>query len=140
MAKIKSLYIIGSLRNPKVIEVSNEIRKLGVDVFDDWYSPGPNADDFWKEYSKQRGQTYKQALESWSAQHIFQFDKHHLDRCEAALLILPAGRSCGIEFGYTIGRGKPGWILLDDPERWDIMFQFASGIFDNLEDFIKNIE
>jgi len=134
--KISSLYIIGSLRNPAIVEIANKIRTLGIDVFDDWQSPGPQADDFWKQYSQARGQTYKQALNSWSAKHVFEFDKHHLDRCDAALLVLPAGRSCGIEFGYTIGKGKPGFILLDDPERWDVMFQFATGIYDNLDDFI----
>lgn len=140
MTKIKSLYIIGSLRNAVINDIANRVRSLGIDVFDDWSGVGPEADDFWKKYSQQRGQNYKEALESWSAQHIFEFDKYHLDRCEAALMVLPAGRSCGMEFGYTIGKGKPGWILLDNPERWDIMMKFATGIFDNVDDFIAMIK
>ncbi len=133
---IKSIYLIASLRNPEVVKIGNAIRELGIEAFDDWSSPGPEADDYWKTYSEARGQTYKEALASWSARHVFEFDKYHLDRCDASLLILPAGRSCGIEFGYTRGRGKPGWVLLDRPDRWDVMLQFATGIYDNLHDFL----
>ena len=137
---IKSIYLIASLRNPEVVKIGNKIRELGIEAFDDWSSPGPEADDYWKSYSETRGQTYKEALNSWSAKHVFEFDKHHLDRCDSALLILPAGRSCGIEFGYTIGKGKRGWVLLDRPDRWDIMLQFATGIYDNIDDFIEMLK
>lgn len=138
--KIKSIYLIASLRNPEVVKIGNKIRELGIEAFDDWSSPGPEADDFWKTYSEARGQTYKEALNSWSAKHVFEFDKYHLDRCDASVLILPAGRSCGIEFGYTIGRGKPAYCLLDRPDRWDVMLQFATGIFDNVDDLIEMLK
>lgn len=137
---IKSIYLIASLRNPEVVSIGNRIREFGIEAFDDWSSPGPEADDYWKTYSEQRGQTYKEALNSWAAKHVFEFDRKHLDRCDSSLLILPAGRSCGIEFGYTIGRGKPGWILLDRPDRWDVMLQFATGMFDNIDDFIEELK
>lgn len=130
---IKSIYLIASLRNPEVVQIGNKIRALGIEAFDDWQSPGPEADDYWKKYSEARGQTYREALGSWSAKHVFEFDKQHLDRCDASILILPAGRSCGIEFGYTIGKGKPAWVLLDRPDRWDVMFQFATGIYDDVD-------
>lgn len=135
--RIRSIYLIASLRNKEVVQIGNRIRELGIEAFDDWSSPGPEADDYWKQYSEARGQTYKEALNSYAAQHVFEFDKYHLDRCDSSLLILPAGRSCGIEFGWSRGRGKPGWILLDRPDRWDVMFQFASGVYDSVDDFIK---
>ncbi len=123
---MKSIYIIGSLRNmEKVVEVGNSLRTIGIEGFDDWAAPGPEADDYWKTYSQARGQTYLEALNSWSAQHVFGFDHFHLDRCDGAILLPPAGKSCHLEFGYVVGKGKPGWILLDDPERWDVMYQFA---------------
>jgi len=136
---IKSLYIIGSLRNTNITQIANLIRvEVGIEVFDDWKSPGPNADDFWKEYEQGKGNTYKEALQGYAAQHIFAFDKHHLDRCDAALLVAPAGKSAHLELGYTLGKGKPGFILLDDPERWDVMYQFATGIYDDIRDFITD--
>lgn len=136
---IKSIYLIGSLRNEKIVEVGNAIRALGIEAFDDWSAPGPEADDYWKKYSEARGQTYFQALGSWAARHVFEFDKSHLDRCDASLLILPAGKSCHLEFGYTRGRGKPGWIIMDNPERWDVMYQFANGVYTNADAFIASL-
>ena len=35
---MKSIYIIGSLRNPEIPLLGNDLRKLGLDVFDDWFS------------------------------------------------------------------------------------------------------
>lgn len=122
-----SLYLIGSLRNKKIPEIAKTLRVQSFDVFDAWHAAGPEADDHWKEYSEKRGQTYAEALNDYAARHVFEFDKSHLDRCDAAVLVYPAGRSCGIEFGYMIGSGKPGWVLLDSPDRWDVMVQFATG-------------
>lgn len=128
---IKSLYLIGSLRNEGIPEVSKSLREIGLDVFDDWHAAGPEADDCWKEYEENRGRTYKEALSGYAARHVFSFDKHHLDRCDAALLVLPAGKSGHLELGYMAGRGKPTFILLDRPDRWDVMYQFATEVFED---------
>lgn len=128
-SKIKSLYLIGSLRNEKVPETAKLLRSFGLDVFDDWFSAGPEADDFWKRYEENRGHDYKEGLRGFAARHVFEFDKHHLDRCDAALLMLPAGKSGHLELGYVAGSGKPTFLLLDRPDRWDVMYQFASEVF-----------
>lgn len=127
---IESIYLIGSLRNENVPLLANRIREAvpELEVFDDWYSPGPRADDHWKDYEVGKGHTYKQALKGWAAQHVFEFDKFHLDRCSGAVLLLPAGKSCHLEAGYVAGRGKPLFVLMDDPERFDVMYQFAKEI------------
>ena len=44
--KKKVIYIIGSLKNEKIPFIAKQIRELGFEVFDDWFSPGPEADDF----------------------------------------------------------------------------------------------
>lgn len=130
----KSIYVIGSMRNPRVPEVAAAIRSTGWEAFDDWYSPGDQADDKWQAYEKQRGRTYREALAGYHAQHVFALDKYHLDRCDAAVLVLPAGKSAHIELGYIRGRDKPGYILLDaEPERFDIMNLFASAIVTEAE-------
>lgn len=131
-----SVYLIGSLRNPIIPGISVELReKTGFEVFDDWFAPGPRADDHWKEYEEARGHTYEQALNGWAAQHIFEFDKHHIDRCDIGLLIMPAGKSGHLELGYMIGQGKPGYILMDAPDRWDVMAKFAEVHF-NIESLV----
>lgn len=136
---ISSVYIIGSLRNEAVVKVGNKLREVGIEGFDDWSSPGPEADDYWKKYSEARGQTYLEALNSWSAKHVFAFDKHHLDRCDAAILVCPAGKSCHLELGYMVGSGKPTWVLMDDPERWDVMYQFATGVSYDIDEIVKEV-
>lgn len=136
--EINSIYVIGSLRNEGIPEVSSTLRTLGLDVFDDWYAAGPEADDYWKKYEIGRGHSYKEALRGHAARHVFEFDKHHLDRCDAAVLVLPAGRSGHLELGYVAGTGKPSFILLDEEDsRFDVMYQFATEVFHSKEEMIE---
>lgn len=122
----KMIYVIGSLRNQNIPLIANKLRKLGFEVFDDWFSPGPEADDFWRNYEKVRGSTYKQALNNWAGKHVYEFDKFHIDRANIGIMVMPAGKSGHLEIGYMIGQGKPCFILFDEePERWDVMYQFS---------------
>lgn len=62
------IYLIGSLRNQEVPKLARRLReKLEVEVFDDWFSPGPRADDHWRDYEHVRDSSYKQALSSFAA-------------------------------------------------------------------------
>jgi len=137
-----SVYLIGSLRNPKISELAIRLRQHGFDVFDDWSSPGPETDEYWQKYEKQRGRSYAEALQGYHAKEVFDFDKQHLDRCDVAVLVLPAGKSGHLELGYIVGKGKPGFILLEDkePERYDIMYLFATGIFISEDDMVTKLK
>lgn len=138
---MSKVYIIGSLRNPKIPEIANKIREAGHDAFDDWYAAGPEADDFWQKYETGRSRTYGQALAGYAATHVFEFDKKHLDDSDAAILVLPAGKSGHLELGYCIGKGIPGFILYEElPERYDVMYKFATGVTDNLQDIIVGLQ
>lgn len=134
------LYLIGSLRNERIPKLAQRLREENphTEVFDDWYSAGPEADDFWKEYEKERGRTYQEALGGYAAKHVFEFDRSHLNRCTHALLVLPAGKSGHMEIMYaTYAVGAKTAILLDpDDVRWDVMYQFIPTILDN-DDAIK---
>lgn len=134
---INSIYIIGSLRNAEIPNVANAIESLGIEAFSDWYGAGPEADDKWKEHEQSRGRTYREALKGPAARHVFEFDKYHLDRCDAALLVLPAGKSGHLELGYTAGRGKPSFILMDNPDRWDVMNLFSDEVFFSKEEMLE---
>ena len=134
------VYLIGSLRNPEVSKIANEIRKLGFEVFDDWYAAGPEADDKWRDYEKARGHTYREALKGYAADHVYQFDKKHLDDCDIVVNLMLAGKSAHLELGYAIGKGKLGYILLDNnPERWDVMYLFANDIFYNFGELKREL-
>ena len=133
-------YIIGSMRNPAIPKLGNSLRELGIDAFEDWYSPGSEADEKWQEYEKIRGRTYRQALDGYHAKHVFDFDVYHLNRAHFGILVLPAGKSAFAEMGYLIGRGKQCYALLNgEPERYDIMLRFATGFYDNVEDLLKTL-
>ena len=122
------IYLIGSLRNPEVPKIAERLRETGAEVFDDWFAAGPIADDSWQEYEKAKGIPYDEALKGYAAQHVFDFDLHHLDRADIAILVLPAGKSGHLELGYMRGSGKICYVLFEkEPERWDVMYQFADG-------------
>jgi nucleoside 2-deoxyribosyltransferase len=135
------IYLIGSLRNPEVPIIAEKLRAEGYEVFDDWYAAGEFADSAWQAYEIAREHDLKTALAGYASQHVFQYDRSHLDRCSAAVLVLPAGRSGHLELGYVLGQGKPGFILLNEElPRWDVMYAFAqvatslTDLFNQLDD------
>ena len=137
---VSCIYLIGSLRSPEVPVIAAALREQGHEVFDDWYAAGPEADDKWRDYEKGRGRTYNEALLGFAANHVFSFDLFHLNRSDTGVLVLPAGRSGHLELGYLIGQGKPGYILLDSPERWDVMMKFATGVFVTVEELLEALK
>lgn len=134
------IYVVGSLRNPEIPRIAQEIRDHVQDdhwVFDDWYAAGPEADDYWKAYSEAKGQDFPTALADSAAQNVFKFDKRHLEAADIVVLVLPAGRSGHMELGWSLGKGKRGYILLDSPDRWDVMYNFADGVFYSVEELLE---
>lgn len=126
----RSIYLIGALKNRQIQDLAIKLRAEGYDVFDDWQAPGPEADSFLLEWAKKRGLTYKEALQSYAAQHVFEFDKFHVDRCDTGVLVMPAGKSAHMELGYMRGQGKQVFILFDQwPDRFDVMYNFATDVF-----------
>ena len=140
-ASAMKLYVIGSLRNPRIPVIAKRLRSEGFDVFDDWYAAGPEADDYWQRYEQQRGRTYGEALNGYSAGHVFEYDRSHLETADVTVLVMPAGKSACVEFGYTLGRGTPGFILYEDgePERWDVMLRFATGVYFDVDALVKRL-
>lgn len=135
-----TIYLIGSLRNPTLHLVARQLREAGFDVFDDWYSAGPEADDRWRHYEMRRGHSFLEALDGLAARHVFAFDELHLKRADAVVLALPAGKSGHLELGWALGQGKLGFVLLDNPDRWDVMYRFATGVFDNAEKMVAALK
>lgn len=131
----KVLYLIGSLRNERVPVLAEKLRKdhPEFEVFDDWYSAGPEADDYWKTHQKAKGLNYQEALAGHAARNVFSFDKRHLDRCSHALLVLPAGKSGHMEVMYATYAVHAKTAILLDPEdvRWDVMYQFVPTVINN---------
>lgn len=133
------IYIVGALKNTRVPELGNNLRKLNYDVMDEWYAVGEFADTAWQEYEKLRGRSYAEALRGRHAQDVFLFDRSYIDLSDIVILLLPAGKSAMLELGYAKGLGKHTCILLDgeDPDRYDIMPNFADEIFKTEENLIQ---
>jgi hypothetical protein len=130
----KKLYLIGSLRNEAVPHLAAKLRQVcpSFEIFDDWYAAGKEADDYWKAYEQARGRTYAEALEGYAANHVFDFDRHHLETSSHSLLVLPAGKSGHMELMYSQYKvGSQTAILLepDAEPRWDVMYKFIPNIF-----------
>jgi hypothetical protein len=132
------LYLIGSLRNERIPKLAARLREEHPDleVFDDWYAAGPEADDYWKEYEQAKGSSYQEALRGYSARNVFEYDRRHLDRCTHAILVLPAGKSGHMEIMYATYAVKAKTAILLDPTdvRWDVMYQFVPTILNNDEE------
>lgn len=134
------IYLIGSLRNPEVPKVAAQIREHGFDVFDQWFSAGPNADDHLRDHFLAQGMNHREILQTAAAKNIFEFDKRHLQQADSVVLLMPCGKSGFLELGWVLGLGKQGYILFDkDPERVDVMFQFATKIVYSVEGLVLEI-
>jgi len=138
-----SIYLIGALKNElRIPEIGNSLRTEGYDVMDEWITPGEHADENWQRYEKIRGRNYKEALKGRAATNIFMFDRSYIDVFDVAILIMPCGKSGFLELGYAKGRSKKTFIFLDgkDPERYDIMPNFADKICLTLEELIQELK
>ena len=132
------IYIIGSLSNPRVEEVADRLREAGFDAFDQWRAA---QGDYWASYAMRRKLPMKEALKLDFVETAFQFDMKYLRKCSAAVLVMPAGRSGGIELGWVLGQGKNGYILYDgEPERPDLMAKMATDVFYSIEELIKELK
>lgn len=132
-ARVKKIYVIGSLRNKGVPDFVNKLRKLGFDAFAEWHGAGPRADQYIYEYHKALGRDYKQSVQSAAAQWVFQFDFNNLNDADLAVILMKAGKAAHIEAGYMIGKGKPVYAYFPEgyPSRMDVMYNFLTGMFDN---------
>ena len=137
------IYVVGSLRNPTIPEIGNALEAIGWEAFTDWHSAGPEADDYWQKHERARGRNYREALRGYHANHVFDFDTHHLNRAHAGLLVLPAGKSCHLELGYLRGQKKPVYALFqEEPKdgRWDIMMLFCEEVFFSMQDMLRGLD
>ena len=134
------IYLMGSLRNPEVPKAAKKLRAAGNYVFDDWFAASPTADDAWRDYEKARGHDLTAALMGYAANHIFDFDKHHLDLADTGILLLPSGKSGHLELGYLIGKGIDCYIVYpEEPERFDVMYLLANQVFNSIDQLIRNL-
>lgn len=133
------IYLIGRLADVQIPHKANQIQKdTGEEVFTSWFSPGPDADQYWAAHEKARGRSYVEAINGPHAHHIFAFDRRFLDECRVGVIWDLPGKSAYAELGYLAGMGKPAYVLLtSEPDRWDLMLRFATGITNKYETLLQ---
>lgn len=118
---LRRIYLAGSLRNPTIPAIGKQLRAAGHEVFDGWYLDGVGANE----------------LPETIASAHFRRDFNHMQWANTGVLVLPSGKSAHLELGYMLGLGKAGYVLFDQPpERWDLMYRLAHGLFFNINDLI----
>jgi hypothetical protein len=58
---------------------------------------------------------------------------------DAMVLVLPSGRDAHLELGLMLGRGRPGFILLDEDPKWSVMYQAATAVCRNEQELIEEL-
>jgi hypothetical protein len=138
---MRRIYLLASLRLPKVRMLAAALRAYGHEVFDDWHAAGPEADDIWQAYEKGRGRSMVEALRAPHAQMVIGFDQWNLVERDTVVLVMPAGKSCHIELGFAIGLGKDTHVLFDgEPDRWDAMYGYAKHLWIDWASMAENLE
>lgn len=102
------------------------LRSCGHDVYD-FRHPAPGNNGFsWREihpdWENWTPQQYRNALEHPIAKEGFRHDITALNECEACVLVLPSGRSASWEFGYALGQGKKGAVVMFEKCEPELMY------------------
>ena len=121
------IYVASSWRNALQPAIVAVLRSMGHEVYD-FRNPAPGDNGFsWSEidpdWQAWTPQQYRHALEHPAAVRGFQLDIDALNACDACLLVLPSGRSASFEFGYAVGKGKRGAVLMLDKYEPELMYR-----------------
>lgn len=121
-----NIYVASSWRNLLQPGIVSVLRQAGHEVYDfrnptqgnsgfSWRSINPD----WENWTPQQ---YRDALEHPVAQEGFLLDMNALKACDTCVLVLPSGRSASFEFGWAIGAGKQGAVVMLDKCEPELMY------------------
>lgn len=120
------IYVASSWRNMLQPAIVSMLRSCGHEVYD-FRNPKPGDNGFsWREihpdWENWTPQQYRDALEHPIAKAGFKNDIDALNDCDACVLVLPSGRSASWEFGYALGQGKSGAVVMFDACEPELMY------------------
>lgn len=121
-----NIYVASSWRNLLQPSIVSVLRSAGHTVYD-FKNPAPDNHGFsWKEihpdWENWTPEQYREALEHPIAKQGFKYDMDALKACDTCVLVLPSGRSASWEFGWALGNGKQGAIVMLDPCEPELMY------------------
>ena len=120
------IYLASSWRNALQPAILYILRSCGHEVYD-FRHPAPGNKGFswdeidpnWKSWTPKQ---YSEALNHPLAIEGYELDMNALWGCEACVLLLPSGRSASFEFGYALGNGKKGAVIMLEPCEPELMY------------------
>ena len=124
--RLRNIYLASSWRNLLQPAILSILRRAGHTVYD-FKNPAPGNTGFsWKEihpdWENWMPQQYRDALDHPIAKAGFKSDIDALNACDTCVLLLPSGRSASWEFGYTLGQGKEGVVIMLDKFEPELMY------------------
>lgn len=121
-----NIYVASSWRNLLQTGIVAVLRKAGHEVYD-FRNPAPGNNGFgwsqidpnWQNWTPDE---YRKSLNHEIAQRGFKYDMDALRSCDACVLVLPSGRSASWEFGWAIGAGKRGAVIMLEKCEPELMY------------------
>ena len=140
----RKVYVASSWRNrPLQQEVVRHLRAAGFEVYD-FTDPTNDKGAFsWSDLGEGDGNR----PEDWPPEKCIEFLNHPraeegfrqdfdaMQRSQACVLVLPAGRSANLEAGWFIGKGRPV-VVLKDAGTPDLMYKMASAVVARIEQIV----
>lgn len=123
------IYVASSWRNLIQPAIVVMLRAAGHEVYD-FRHPKPGVRGFaWSEidsdWQRWTPEQYAAALQHPIAADGYRHDIEALRGCDACVLVLPSGRSASWEFGYAMGAGKRGAVVMFEPCEPELMYREA---------------
>jgi hypothetical protein len=131
------IYVASSWRNALQPAIVHALRRCGHEVYD-FKNPKEGDHGFsWKQVmpsyelgGKVEPGEYREALKHPIAEAGYASDIGALRWCEAVVYVMPCGRSASWEFGYAMGQGKRGYVVMFSDDEPDLMFSEATILTD----------
>lgn len=131
------VYVASSWRNGQQPSVVKRLRDAGHDVYDfrdhgfHWSEIDPKWQTWTPPEYREHLLTHPLAIQAFAK------DMAALRGADAVVLVQPCGRSAHLEFGWAIGAGKLGIILLAGDEEPELMNRMATAVCVTIEETIE---
>jgi len=141
-----NIYVASSWRNQYQPEVVRLLRDEGFEVFDFRHNDAifhwREIDPFWKFWTHEQCEIM---LTQDEPEKAFAADFGALQKADAAVMVMPCGRSAHLELGWLVGHGIPTAVYYEhdvpcDPELMIKMTDFRSTNIMDIIAFLKHQE
>lgn len=140
MGRALTIYIASSWRNTHYERIRDLLREAGHTVLD-WREGGFSWSDIDPNWATWTPAQYREALKHPLAVKHFERDRRMMLGANACVLLLPAGRSASVEFGWFAEANR---TVLHVPELpiggAELMYAFADRVTITDEELLKALE